>query len=306
MPWFKGNLHTHTTNSDGDASPGHVAGWYEAHGYDWLCLSDHNHLTVLEDERASGGRWPMLLRGEEVTSLAGEVPVHLNAYGIKRLVEPSTALTVIDSLRDNVARIRAAGGLAAVNHPNYKWAFSHSELLEVDGYRFVEIFNGHPFVHNEGGGGSPGYVEIWDRLLSADRRVLGIAVDDSHHYTGEFGSHRSNPGRGWVQVRSDRLSENGVMEALDRGDFYSSTGVVLGELASSEAEIKIEIEPESNRPDNVARYTTVFTGPDGRVLDRVEGNSAAYRPGKSDGYVRATVLSSRGTRAWTQPVFTGG
>ena len=46
--WLKGNLHTHTTNSDGDESPEHVAEWYHEHGYDWLCLSDHNHLTILE------------------------------------------------------------------------------------------------------------------------------------------------------------------------------------------------------------------------------------------------------------------
>ena len=46
---FKGNLHTHTTNSDGDAKPEHVAGWYESNGYNFLCLSDHNHLTILND-----------------------------------------------------------------------------------------------------------------------------------------------------------------------------------------------------------------------------------------------------------------
>ena len=47
--WFKGNLHTHTTNSDGDTAPEHVAEWYEENGYDWLCLTDHNHLTILDD-----------------------------------------------------------------------------------------------------------------------------------------------------------------------------------------------------------------------------------------------------------------
>ena len=47
--WFKGNLHTHTTNSDGDTPPEHVAEWYLENGYDWLCLTDHNHLTVLND-----------------------------------------------------------------------------------------------------------------------------------------------------------------------------------------------------------------------------------------------------------------
>ncbi len=29
MVWLKGNIHTHTTNSDGDSSPDHVASWYK-------------------------------------------------------------------------------------------------------------------------------------------------------------------------------------------------------------------------------------------------------------------------------------
>ena len=45
--WYKGNLHTHTTESDGDADPAWVANWFKEHGYDFLVLSDHNHRTIL-------------------------------------------------------------------------------------------------------------------------------------------------------------------------------------------------------------------------------------------------------------------
>ena len=80
--WLKGNLHTHTTNSDGDESPEHVAEWYHEHGYDWLCLSDHNHLTILEGSAAEKAKWPLLVRGEEVTSRDAGGPVHVNGYGL--------------------------------------------------------------------------------------------------------------------------------------------------------------------------------------------------------------------------------
>ena len=46
--WYKGNIHTHTTESDGDASPERVVSWYRRHGYDFLVLSDHNHRTILD------------------------------------------------------------------------------------------------------------------------------------------------------------------------------------------------------------------------------------------------------------------
>ena len=51
MPWFKGNLHTHTNKSDGDSSPETVVDWYSNNKYDFLVLSDHNHLTILDSDQ---------------------------------------------------------------------------------------------------------------------------------------------------------------------------------------------------------------------------------------------------------------
>ena len=48
LKWYKGNIHTHTNKSDGDADPEFVTQWYKDHNYDFLVLSDHNHLTLLE------------------------------------------------------------------------------------------------------------------------------------------------------------------------------------------------------------------------------------------------------------------
>lgn len=303
--WRKGNLHTHTTNSDGDAPPEHVAGWYEEHGYDWLCISDHNHLTILKEVEAGSRAWPLLVPGEEVTARAGGVPVHINAYGIEKLVQPFENESVVDTLRENVQRIIQAGGMASINHPNYKWALTAADLLSVEGYHFLEVFNGHPGVNNFGGGGSPSAEAIWDELLSAGRRVLGLATDDAHHYTGEFGARRSNPGRGWVQVRTEKLDQASVLGAMSDGDFYSTSGVTIGDMVISAKGVSLDIDPEDNS-SSIAKYTTVFHGENGRVLDSVDGLSPKYIPRPQDVYVRATVHSSTGASAWTQPVFIGG
>lgn len=53
--WYKGNIHNHTTESDGDASPEKVCEWFESHGYDFLVLSDHNHLTLLDYGQSGKG-----------------------------------------------------------------------------------------------------------------------------------------------------------------------------------------------------------------------------------------------------------
>jgi len=304
--WLKGNLHTHTTNSDGDESPEHVAEWYHENGYDWLCLSDHNHLTILEGTDAEQAKWPLLVRGEEVTSRNTDGPVHVNGYGVNELVEASESTDIVTVMRENVEGIIAAGGMASINHPNFRWAFDDGAMLQVEGYKFMEVFNGHPETHNAGGGGRASTDGIWDRLLSNGRRVWGIAVDDAHHYTGEFNANRSNPGRGWIQVKAANLAQQDIFEAMSDGEFYASTGVNIGDMASNEREIKIDIDPETSPKDGIqAKYTTLFTGMNGRLLHESTSNSPSYRPSRLDGYVRATVYSSRGTRAWTQPVFVG-
>ncbi len=294
--WAKGNLHTHTTRSDGDSPPEHVADWYQAHGYDFLCLSDHDHLTVLEAPASAQSRWPLLIRGQEVTSRANNI--HLNGYGLGREVQAADGLSVVETIQTNVNRIREAGGLPAINHPNYKWAVSANDLLRVEGLAFMEVFNGHTGANNAGGGGRPGHAAIWDRLLSAGKRVWGIAVDDAHHFQEEFAFERANPGRGWVQVNTPKLTEEAVLAAMAAGDFYATTGVTLGELRSSREEVVLEIDPE---PD--ALYTTTFTGHGGNELHVADGLSPRYRPSRLDTFVRASVRSSRGTFAWTQPVF---
>jgi hypothetical protein len=46
--WYKGNTHTHTLWSDGDAPPEQVSAWYKDHGYHFLVLSDHNIIADRE------------------------------------------------------------------------------------------------------------------------------------------------------------------------------------------------------------------------------------------------------------------
>ena len=227
----------------------------------------------------------------------------MRPYGITELVEASDSTDIVTAMRENVERIIDAGGMAAINHPNFRWAFDHGAMMQVEGYKFMEVFNGHPETHSTGGGGRASTEGIWDRLLSNGRRVWGIAVDDAHHYTGEFGHDRSNPGRGWVQVKSASLTQQDVLDAMEQGDFYATTGVTIGGMVSNTREINIEIDPETHADGTQAKYTTLFTGSNGRLLYETISNTAAYKPTRLDGYVRATVYSSRGTKAWTQPVF---
>ena len=298
--WFKGNIHTHTTESDGDAEPEVVVRWYRRHGYDFLVLSDHNHLTLL-DYSAGKRRFkrPLMIPGEEVSAQikGGTVPVHINGIGISRVIEPVDAGEVLPTIQAIVDGILEAGGIASINHPNFHWAFDHETIRQVTGASLLEIFNGHPSTNNYGAPDRMSHEQIWDGVLSAGRAIFGVATDDSHRYH-DFSREMSNPGRGWVVVRAEELSREAIVEGLASGDFYASTGVTLTDLRLSQEAVQLSLEPTRDEA-----YATRFTGRDGVLLAEIVGTEASYRARGDEGYVRATVSSSNGARAWTQPVF---
>ena len=299
--WLKGNTHTHTTESDGDSSPEIVARWYKDHGYDFLILSDHN---VLLDPATLGhfvDSTFLLIPGEEVTTSFERKPVHVNGLNLQELVEPREGATLVGTIQANVDAVREKDGIPHINHPNFGWAFGARELAQVENDRLLEIFNGHPDVHNRGGGGFPGMEEIWDILLTQGKRIYGIAVDDAHHFQGEFGRGRANPGRGWVAVRASALEAGPIMEALEEGRFYASTGVVIEEILVSENRLDVRIEPRGS-----FRFTTTFIGSGGRVLKTVHGLEAHFELSAPEAYVRARVEDSGGAVAWVQPVWVRG
>jgi len=298
--WYKGNTHTHTLNSDGDSTPDDVVKWYREHGYNFLVLSDHNFLTSVDGLNAVHGADDkfLVIRGEEVTDRAGDKPIHINGLDLPATVEPQHGATVLDTVQRNIDAIRRAGGTPHVNHPNFGWAITADELRQVERYKLFEIYNGHHAVNNLGGGGVPGMEEVWDRLLSAGKETYGIADDDAHVFKQPGNPDVPGPGRGWVVVRAPRLAPRAIVDALERGEFYATTGVELRDYQVTDTAITITIKETT-----FSKYRTVFTGKNSRVLKEVTSSPASYTFTGDDTYVRATILESNGRVAWTQPVF---
>ena len=298
--WYKGNLHTHTLNSDGDSTPFAVAAWYREHGYQFLALTDHNYLTGVTGLNAALGAAEkfLLIPGEEVSDLFGVRPMHMNALNLAQLIQPQRGASMAATIQNNLDAIVRARALPSLNHPNYKWAITVEDMLAVKGLTHFEVYNGHPQVNNLGGGGAPSLDQMWDALLTAGRRTYGIALDDAHHFKS-FGKEFSNPGRGWVSVRADSLTAESIVAALQRGDFYASTGVKISDIRVTKDEYAVDIERAE-----FERTTTSFIGPGGKVLATSYDTRPRYKLTGADApYVRARIDSSFGTQAWTQPAF---
>jgi len=296
--WFKGNLHTHTTRSDGDSSPEVVVTWYKSHGYHFLVLSDHNVFTDPQEFYNLVDSTFLLFRGEELTTSFDGCPVHVNGLNISHFIEVGKDTTLIGSFQKHVDGIIESGGVAQINHPNFHWGLNAETLARIENYRLLEIFNGHPTVHNYGGGGYPGVEAMWDDLLSENKRIYGVAVDDAHHFKREFASNRSNPGRGWIAVRADRLDGASIAQSLKTGSFYASTGVELDDIIMTAKQIEIHIRQKGD-----FKYRTEFIGSGGKVLAESVNLRPVFTLKRDVGYVRAKIYDSGGAVAWVQPVF---
>lgn len=273
----------------------------------------------------------ILIPAEEISDKSEGKPVHINATNLAEAIAPVGGDTVRQTIENNLRAIllhekeHGREVLPHVNHPNFHYAVTAEDLAAVVSERFFEVYNGHPGVNHLGDKDHPSIERMWD-LINAIRRtdlnvapMMGIATDDSHEYHGKPGSR---PGRGWVMVRSRFLTPEYLIQAMERGDFYASSGVSLDDIrfdkTSRELSIQVSTEPK-------VEYTTQFIAtlkvdpdhPDdqtriGKVVATVKGANPSYKLSGGELYVRAVVTSSKPhsdpsfdgqlQQAWTQPV----
>jgi hypothetical protein len=317
--WYRGNTHAHTLNSDGDSPPDAVVRWYRAHGYHFTFITDHEFMTDVAPLNAligAAGKF-LVISGQEVTQRVADAThpdgwrqAHVNALGTTRVIRPlgerniATGTTVAQTYARHIPAIRAGGGVAQVNHPNFRWSVPLGELVDLPDSTLLEVWNAHVLVHNLGGADSaghwmPSHEAVWDSLLTRGKTIFGVADDDSHSFRPEDAENpdATRPGRAWIMVRADTLTPDAIVRAMSRGDFYSSTGVTLRSYHADAKEIRLEIAPAGDR-----RFLIEVIGSGGRTLTRMTGTAAHYRLTGNEGYVRVRITDSGGRRAWTQPV----
>lgn len=289
----RGNLHTHSTESDGDSPPEAVYAWYRDHGYNFLALSDHNTYTDPNAYRHLERPGFVMIPAEEITLSVNKAPVHVNAICHRQSIGKRRFSTIADALRWSVARTLDQGGIALVNHPNFHWAFGPEALPHADGAALLEVWSGHPGVNTDGDGRRPSTEAIWDSALSQGYDFAGVAVDDMHKLGGSTNPRVAGPGRGWVDVFARSANQAEICESLRNGHLIFSNGVRLARLTVQGDTFGLS----ALAPGGVVE----FIGHGGAVLARQSvGSWNAYRLRGGEGYVRARVTAPSGARAWTQ------
>ena len=272
--WLRGNLHAHTTVSDGVLPPEALIAAYENVGYDFLAISDHDKFVPPDDYR---DRTPMILIPADEATANGP---HILCVNIKEVVPPDADRQKVIESADG------QGAITVLNHPNWQKHYNHfpqEHMERLTGYAGIEIYNG-VIERLEG---SALATDRWDRLLSGGRRVWGYAHDDFHH--------PADLARGWNVVQAVERSAEAIVEALRQGRFYASTGVQITGIEVTDRTVSVTTE-------NADRIR--FLGSWGREFSTVDGSRASYEAGGGEGgYVRVECYGSGGRMAWTQPFF---
>ena len=274
--WLKGNLHAHTTRSDGRPEPQEMLAAYAALGHEFYGFGDHDCHGTGDGLDPCG---MVLLSGNEVS---GNGP-HLLDVGARRKVEPHPDRQIV------IDDINATSGFAVLCHPSWMEEWNHysfEALMRLKHYVGIEIFNGGVLDMS----GSHLAVDKWDRLLSAGRTCWGFANDDAHR--------AETIGRGWNVVRVTERTPEAVLEALRTGAFYASTGVEIESISSEGGEFHL-VAPNADRID-VFRMNGVRIGTVDSSELRLDVTDVMSR------YIRVECYGRGGATAWLQPIVIQG
>ncbi len=315
--FYKANLHSHSTQSDGKWSIEKIKEEYKKQGYSIVAFTDHEHLinnSELNDKDflALVGTELAIKEFPSVSTMAKfDMKVaHLNAYAIDQKEEISPcyqreydrhttpeilAITKYDGeykreysakgINDIIKICHEKGFLVSYNHPS--WSLEDaSDYLNYNGVDFVEIYNGScsQDAHCDD-------EHVFADMLRHGKRVFCSCADDNHNKGGYNDSFK-----GWVNINADSLNYGTIINALKSGDFYASTGPEIYSLTFEDNKVKIETSPvkEIGLATKGRRAPTIHAN-DGEFV-----TSAEFDIREDDGFFRLRIEDDKGKRAYTQ------
>ena len=286
--FWKGNIHTHSTRSDGALPPGEVCRRYREAGYHFLSITDHfleQYGYPIVDTRP--------FRADGFTTIIGaELHAPIPGSALKWDIGAIDLPLDFEPWREGesgpgiAARALEAGAFVVAVHPHHSF-LTPEQILSLGPIHAIEIFNGVADCTDKG--------HSWyaaDLLLQQDEHYLATAADDAH-----FEPFRNDFGLGWVWVKSEELSPGSLMAALKAGRYYASCGPTIEDVAIHPPDtVEVRCSPVSR---------IMMTGKDGEAKSE-EGDGiteARLTRNWPSPWMRVTVRDEHGRRAWTNPFF---
>ena len=290
--WVKGNLHSHTTNSDGAPPPQERLDGYVNQGYDFLCLSDHYKITFTNTVEAPDEF--VLIQGAELhpNNPFGGKGHHFLAFGIHEDMDTlkMPPQHVIDSVKEQ-------GGSIWLAHPHWSSVNIMRDTLPLKGLAGIEVFN--TTCRCSGRGESSIH---WDDWMDLDDKLYpALANDDSH----ALESAERDTYQGWNWARVKERTPEAIMDALINGAGYTSTGPEIHDIQlkrTDDGSDNHRIIEATIRSSEVQRYYAVCDayGSEYREPGKTF-ETATFSIRANSRWVRFEAVGPDGTKAWSNP-----
>ena len=278
---WKGNLHTHTTQSDGRLSPQEVAALYHEAGYHFLALTDHRKVTPPPADHPS----LLLLPGVELDYTLAHQVVHIVGVGVDSGLMDIPH--VLASPQQGIDAIRQGGGQAILAHP--AWSLNTPEtIMSLKGLSAVEIFNqvSQPPWNARRADSSA----VLDLCSAAGHCLPVVAGDDAHFYNGDAC-------QAFLMLSAPALTQGDVLSALAKGHFYASQGPRFREVKVEDGVLSLKFD----EADQVVFYSDLVWAANRARLEPGM-REACYSLHEKETFIRAEITDSQGRRAWTPPI----
>lgn len=285
--FWKGNLHGHSTGSDGKLTAAEACAAYKAAGYDFTCVTDHflarYGYPVTDTSAFRDGAFTTIIGAElHAPETSRGVDWHILAVGLPLDFTPPAEGETGPAL---ARRARDAGAFVAIAHPHW-YQLQFDDAVALDAAHAVEVLNYTSAVHADRGDG----LVFYDAMLSRGHRLGAIAVDDSHWKNGDaFGA--------WVMVKASERSPEALLGALHAGQYYASEGPEIHDIRRHGNTLELRCTPARS---------IVLLGPVSQS-EQAHGNSLTHArlplERFAGNWCRAVVVDAAGRRAWSNPLW---
>lgn len=318
--YFKANLHTHSTISDGQLSPQEVKQLYKDLGYQILALTDHNiiadhsdmnepdflMLTAVEINHNNENYRPRFDGQVYHLNLIAKRPDNLWFPGIpeKRfpLSQPykdkmqyegmSTAYST-EAVNAMIAKANEKGFLVMYNHPTWSGQ-SYPDYAPLKGLWAMELRNSECYML----GNNENNHRVFKDLLNLGNNLYPVGADDMHKPRAA--------GLSWIMVGAPQLRYDSVIEALEKGDFYMSCGPQIHSLEITGNTLKITCsDAQTVALESHGRFARRVSAENGQLLRQAEFDLTRFfeKADRESMYLHLTVTAPDGTYAATRAYY---
>ncbi|HUG13657.1 MAG TPA: CehA/McbA family metallohydrolase [Thermomicrobiales bacterium] len=289
--FYRGNLHTHSSNSDGALPPEEVARAYQRNGYDFLAITDHfserYDFPITDSTPFRTATFTTLLGAElHAPEMENGETWHLLGVGLPADFPPRSANEDGPAL---AARARAAGAFVGVTHPAW-YSNTLNDIRSIEAAHAIEVYNQTCVMHNDRG-------DAWyaaDLLLAEGRRYLTYGADDAH-----FRPERPDAHGAWVMVRAEALDPDALLASLKAGHFYTSQGPRIHDIDISEDKSTMTVACSPAASVYIAGAASRSAANHGHGITSTTFPLDKYL----GGHCRVTVVDAGGKKAWSNPVW---